>query len=79
MTVDDFLDLKWRWDGARGEWMHFDGHAFRVLHVGMHEDPNAPSFTLAYMDGKHVGTATNMPRAVRLLYEHWKRGKSKAA
>ncbi len=81
VTVDEFLDLLWRSlpeENYRVEVMHHDGHEFRVQHVGDYSRTDAASFTLAYMDGVYVGSATNMERAVRKLYEHWQR-KSRAA
>ena len=80
MTVDEFLNLHWHWDARwpKVEVMHHDGREFRVRHVGDYSRTDAAAFTLAYMDGVHVGSATNMERAVRKLHEHWQR-KSRAA
>jgi hypothetical protein len=69
MTVDDFLDLRWRSlpdDGFTVEVMSFGGNRFEVRHVG--DDHH-----VGYINGIPVGAADNMERAVRLIYAKWNR------
>ena len=69
MTVDDFLDLRWRSlpeEEHAIEVMSFDGTRFEVRHVGADHH-------VGYINGIPVGAADNMERAVRLIYTKWNR------
>jgi len=69
ITVDDFLDLKWRSlpeEAYAAEVMSFDGNRFEVRHV-------SDDHHVGYINGKPVGAADNMERTVRMIYAKWTR------